>query len=227
MARRAPPETKAILLRSARACFVEKGLDDTTIEAITTHAGVAKGAFYSYFESKDECWRLILGAFLSRLETALLASDPSAQAATTPNAGLAHILRILELCWEERAFVRMLLAGRSNAGAALAHTYLLDELANGARRRSTLLRARSVAAGEGRADLDPELVARFVAGGYEALVRDLVQRPKKPDIAEWCRIAEQTWLCGFLTDAARARQLTEAASGAPATQKPKRAPRKR
>jgi AcrR family transcriptional regulator len=36
------------------ALFVKRGIDGTTIEAITDRAGVAKGTFFNYFSSKDE-----------------------------------------------------------------------------------------------------------------------------------------------------------------------------
>ncbi len=41
------------LLRAAMGEFTKKGISNTTVEDITNAAGVAKGTFYLYFESKD------------------------------------------------------------------------------------------------------------------------------------------------------------------------------
>lgn len=40
------------LLSSAQELFMSKGIQDTSISDITTHAGVAKGTFYLYFQDK-------------------------------------------------------------------------------------------------------------------------------------------------------------------------------
>jgi AcrR family transcriptional regulator len=213
MARRAPANTKSVLLACARACFVERGVDATTVEAITSRAGVAKGAFYSYFESKDACWRDVLQAFVDELQASMVREPTPADRPLAEGLAddLVRTVHLLEFCWENRAFVRMILAG----GATLAHASLVAELGRAARRRSVALRREAVANGVGRADLDATVVATFVAGGYEALVRELIERPRKPNLAEWCRVAEQTWQCGFLTPTARAALPADHRAGPP------------
>ncbi len=55
MARTKPAdERRADLLRAGEALFVAKGVAATTLEDITTTAGVSKGLFYLYFHSKDD-----------------------------------------------------------------------------------------------------------------------------------------------------------------------------
>lgn len=224
MARRAPANTKEVILACARACFVERGVDATTVEAITTRAGVAKGAFYTYFDSKDACWTEVLTAFVQQLHAGM--QKAPVQPPKTLADGLANDLDrtilLLELCWENRDFVRMILGG----GAELAHHHLLDELGKSARQRSLALRTAAVSSGVGRADLDVAVVSAFVTGGYEALVRELISRPEKPDIAAWCRVAEQTWQLGFLTETARTHLASMAPSGGDAPPKPKRPSKK-
>jgi AcrR family transcriptional regulator len=51
--RKAPGERKQELLDSAVSVFLEKGIGEATVDDITRHAGVAKGTFYLYFESKE------------------------------------------------------------------------------------------------------------------------------------------------------------------------------
>lgn len=42
------------LLDAARALFIEKGIEATSIEEVTESAGYSRGAFYSNFESKEQ-----------------------------------------------------------------------------------------------------------------------------------------------------------------------------
>ncbi len=58
MKRRAEPtpkseETRALILNTALALFVEQGFDKTTMREIAAEAGVALGAAYYYFAAKD------------------------------------------------------------------------------------------------------------------------------------------------------------------------------
>ncbi len=52
--------TKMLILSSARTLFSEKGYDETAVEEICALAGVAKGTFFYYFESKQYIVRYIL-----------------------------------------------------------------------------------------------------------------------------------------------------------------------
>ena len=47
-------QIRATLLRAGTELIDEHGLDATTIEAITSRAGVAKGTFYNYFKTKHD-----------------------------------------------------------------------------------------------------------------------------------------------------------------------------
>lgn len=51
--------TKMLILSSARTLFSEKGYDETAVEEICALAGVAKGTFFYYFESKQSIVRFI------------------------------------------------------------------------------------------------------------------------------------------------------------------------
>lgn len=52
--------TRMLILSSARTLFSEKGYDETAVEEICALAGVAKGTFFYYFESKQYIVRYIL-----------------------------------------------------------------------------------------------------------------------------------------------------------------------
>ncbi|MFW5694951.1 MAG: TetR/AcrR family transcriptional regulator [Alkalispirochaeta sp.] len=47
-------ETKRFIFDTAVALFNEQGYDNVTVEEITKRAGVAKGSFYTYFQSKSD-----------------------------------------------------------------------------------------------------------------------------------------------------------------------------
>ncbi|MDC3412209.1 TetR/AcrR family transcriptional regulator [Aquibacillus sp. 3ASR75-11] len=48
------------IIDAAHQLFIEKGFALTSIQDILDKAGVAKGTFYNYFDSKNECLRAIL-----------------------------------------------------------------------------------------------------------------------------------------------------------------------
>lgn len=46
--------TKSLIFESALTLFKRKGFEQTTIEEITSNAGLAKGSFYTYFSTKSD-----------------------------------------------------------------------------------------------------------------------------------------------------------------------------
>jgi len=65
-----PDERREDLFDAARRVFSEKGLPNSTISDITEAAGVAKGTFYLYFDSKEA----LLGALKQRFVDDLVAT---------------------------------------------------------------------------------------------------------------------------------------------------------
>lgn len=55
--------TKTILLDTGRRIFAEKGYNNSGIEAILQAAGVPKGSFYYYFQSKEDFGLQVLDRF--------------------------------------------------------------------------------------------------------------------------------------------------------------------
>ena len=56
-------KTKDILLEAGRKTFLEKGYNNSGIEAILQAAGVPKGSFYYYFQSKEDFGLKVLDQF--------------------------------------------------------------------------------------------------------------------------------------------------------------------
>ena len=59
--------TRDELLLAARRCFVRHGYAATTVEHIVAEAGLARGSFYTYFESKAHIFRHLAGEIDKRI----------------------------------------------------------------------------------------------------------------------------------------------------------------
>jgi AcrR family transcriptional regulator len=73
------------LLQSALALFAERGYEETTIEEIAHHAGVAVGGFYQHFASKRQILLVLMDHLLAEI------------AAPMPEAGFAGFQSIQDL----------------------------------------------------------------------------------------------------------------------------------
>ena len=56
-------DKEANILRAAQTVFAEKGYNGLRMSGVAKHAGVAEGTVYSYFASKDDLIRALLGAY--------------------------------------------------------------------------------------------------------------------------------------------------------------------
>src|SRR4051794_25241860 len=64
-------KTKAALLETGCQIFLEKGYNHAGIEAILQAAGVPKGSFYYYFDSKEDFGLQVLDRFADCYKTHL------------------------------------------------------------------------------------------------------------------------------------------------------------
>jgi TetR/AcrR family transcriptional regulator, transcriptional repressor for nem operon len=68
MTRTKPAEQRrADLLAASEELFLEKGVAATSLDDITSHAGVSKGLFYLYFRSKDDLLAAMQDQFSAKL----------------------------------------------------------------------------------------------------------------------------------------------------------------
>lgn len=58
-------DTRKKIVRSARRLFNELGFDNVSINQIMAGAGLTRGAFYSYFESKTDLYAEVLSCFFT------------------------------------------------------------------------------------------------------------------------------------------------------------------
>ena len=217
MPRPADKRAKIELLRAAEAVFVEHGLIASKVEDITARAGVSKGAFYLHFDSKDDCWRQIVEAFLAKLATCLdtppaLGPGSAADAFAAQLATWhAHDVEIFEFCWLNRGLMGLLFTG----GGGAPYAYLMDEFAERVSAKIEGWARQMMAAGVYRPDVDPTLLPSLISGGYERVVRMMLKQPRRPDLEAWARQVQAFFIRGLLTDGARAildRKVSDEAS---------------
>lgn len=77
--------TRDALIQTARSLFGEHGYDGTSIEAILHTSGVARGALYHHFATKEELFGAVLDREVARIAQA---AATAARAADDPLAGL-------------------------------------------------------------------------------------------------------------------------------------------
>src|SRR6202453_3656192 len=80
MARTKPAEQRrADLLEAGRELFLAKGAAATSLDDITSRAGVSKGLFYLYFRSKDDLLAALQDQFSAELADRIrIATEPAA-----------------------------------------------------------------------------------------------------------------------------------------------------
>lgn len=194
------PEIKTRLLEAARHCLLERGFD-ATVNDIVTRAGVAKGTFYLYFASKEACCRGTIESFLVGLAEILEmpAREDRPDDSTLYATWLKQNERFFSFCWNNRAMFRLLL-GRSGGSA---YDDILEEFAARTAKATEAFARELMAKGIYRNQHQPQLVARFVSGGYEHLVRQLIHSSERPDLVEWSQTALETISLGLLGETAR------------------------
>jgi AcrR family transcriptional regulator len=194
MPRPSDPNAKSRLLEAAERVFSEKGLDRAKVEDITTQAGLSKGAFYLHFNSKGDAFKELLSEMLAHLQTRMDAVKgaclPSLDQGLEQSLeqGLARDLEMFEFIWKNRALMRITLEG----GRSADYQHLIEHFASNAQSETEVLLRQGVATGVYRKDLDVQVAAAFIAGGYDRFARQLVRETKKPDLRT--RLRELRWM---------------------------------
>lgn len=98
-------QRKKHILKSAEACFAEKGFRETTVDDIVEHSKTSKGTIYIYFKSKEDIYfELIEEKFDESLENYF----SSVRKFNTAEEKLRYIIKLqknLEFTEEEQKFI--------------------------------------------------------------------------------------------------------------------------
>jgi AcrR family transcriptional regulator len=178
-------------------------LDRAKVEDITTQAGLSKGAFYLHFDSKGDAFKELLSEVLAHLQTRM----DEAKGACLPSLDqsldvsleqwLARDLEMFEFIWKNRALMRITLEG----GRSADYQHLIEHFASHAQSETEVLLRQGAATGVYRKDLDVEVAAAFIAGGYDRIARQLVRETKKPDLRKRLRELRRMVIAGAGTPA--------------------------
>jgi len=194
MPRPSDPNAKSRLLEAAERVFAEKGLDRAKVEDITTQAGLSKGAFYLHFNSKGDAFKELLSEMLAHLQARMDAVKGACLPSLDQDLeqsleqGLTRDLEMFEFIWKNRALMRITLEG----GRSADYQHLIEHFASNAQSETEVLLRQGVATGVYRKDLDVQVAAAFIAGGYDRFARQLVRETKKPDLRT--RLRELRWM---------------------------------
>ncbi|MCX4573001.1 TetR/AcrR family transcriptional regulator [Streptomyces sp. NBC_01571] len=159
------PSKREDLLASALETFHARGFHGTGIKEIADAAGAPKGSFYNHFSSKEECAIEALRLYGAERRMDMLAD--------TTSPPLERVRRHFEFLRDEvvdRDFTRGCMFGNF-ATDVIDHsdeirTAVADSLRNW---NSAIAAALTEARRDGavRADLDPDVTARFLVNAWE------------------------------------------------------------
>lgn len=171
-------QRRGLILDAAVSVFSELGYHQTRVADIIDAAGIARGTFYLYFESKNAIFLELLGELLTTLRDSVIGVDTTPGAAPVPEQLFTSVRGILETLASNRALTtilireavgldeetdRMLMGFYENL-----HRLIAESLERG--QRLGLIRA-----------LDVDVVASCVLGSIrQVLERELVLRGDEP-----------------------------------------------
>ena len=156
------------ILEAARRCFARDGFHNTTTADIVRESGVSQGTLYLYFTTKDD----IILALADDRHQAEAYVGALAQSEHDPIEGLALLLELHgESLDDERRTDTRRVSVQGWAEALrnpVVHENITRNLAS-VREEIARLIARGQAAGEVRAEVDPEGVARVLIALFQGL----------------------------------------------------------
>ena len=91
----APDDRRAHLLRAARTVFASLGYHRANVAAIIREAGVARGTFYNYFDSKRSCFQAVLAEMMEGVASAVHPIDVNRDVPLQVRENLERLLQAL------------------------------------------------------------------------------------------------------------------------------------
>ena len=98
---------RAMLLRSGRASFLERGLKGTTLDHLIASAGIGKGSFYQFFRSKEDLFLELFSEEIPEMMTRLF--HASFDSTTDTREALVRLMKAMIHELETSQLVRVVL----------------------------------------------------------------------------------------------------------------------
>ncbi len=180
------------LLRSAIEVFAEKGFHETSVDDILAKAGIARGTFYRYFDSKRDCFSEALDYFFGWLTERIRPLDISELSAEQYRAQFQMLAKAMLSNSDYRKFTRLILVEAPTLGPDFRDK--IDRFFDTMVELIAGYIKKAVAKGRVR-PIDPVVAAHSILGlAKEALLLWYRADPKKPDINA---VAENMLLYSF------------------------------
>jgi AcrR family transcriptional regulator len=163
-------EGRERVYRAAVELFIEHGFDATTMDDIADRADVARATVFNYFQRKtaflDE-WAAV------RRQKALAAvRRRHLSEHALPEIMARYMIELARLSTRDRAETVSLMGAAIHTTNILGNPYLAHEMAG--------FIALAQAAGEVRADVEPELAGVIIATGYFAVLNEWISAEPIP-----------------------------------------------
>jgi len=91
-----PDQRRAQLLGAARAVFARLGYHEASVADIIGEAGVARGTFYNYFESKRAVFQAVLDALTEGIAAVITPVEPDGDVAQQIRENLERVMGVLQ-----------------------------------------------------------------------------------------------------------------------------------
>lgn len=134
-----PPGTREKLVRAAERLMLRDGYSATRVDDVIAHAGLSKGSFYHFFESKEALGLAALDRYYAdragRLAAGAWAAEPDPR--RRARAFLAHTSRVAAALWKDGCLLASFAADAAGSSRAMSGAI---------RRRTAELRALLAAA---------------------------------------------------------------------------------
>ncbi len=166
--RRRPPSRRAELLAIASELFAERGFTNTTVRDIADAAGILSGSLYHHFDSKES----MVDEILSSFQTELFAAYDEIVGSDLDVRGKVEALVRASFDAIDRHHAEVAIF-QNDSGYLMQLDRFSYLRAHNERFRSLWLGLLRQGTGSGalRADLDPELVFRFIRDTVWVAVR--------------------------------------------------------
>ena len=185
------------VLDAALQVFADKGYHQTRIADILHEAGIARGTFYLYFESKNAIFHELIDELLHDVRDSVIGVELGPNARPLRDQILSTVRRVVETFHERPALTTMVM--REAIGLDPEVDAKLDGFYN--RIHDWLAQAlqNCIRLGLLREDLDQDVVAWCVLGSFDRLVRVAMERKAAGDeLTRMCATFLDLHLAGVL-----------------------------
>jgi AcrR family transcriptional regulator len=171
-------QRRAQILEAAKAVFAEHGYHKAAINEIIRRAGIARGTFYLYFESKQKVFDSILAEALEQLRSRLFRIETDGGAPPPQVQLRQQLVQVFQYLLEDRHFTLMLL--RQGLGT---DTEVAERVTNFYGHAQDLIH-RSLERGMEMGILrqhDPNLISAALLGAVRGILAQLIGANEQPD----------------------------------------------